>query len=46
MRSACCAASNSALLQELGYGIDLATEAESGQPVMADGRYVFIIERG
>ncbi|MBX3686389.1 MAG: DNA repair protein RecO [Rhodocyclaceae bacterium] len=35
-----------ALLQELGYGIDLATEAESGQPVMADGRYVFIIERG
>ena len=35
-----------ALLQELGYGIDLATEAESGQPVMADGRYVFIIECG
>jgi len=35
-----------ALLQELGYGIELAVEAGSGEPVQAGGRYVFIIERG
>lgn len=35
-----------ALLQELGYGVELDAESESGAPVRADGRYVFIIERG
>ncbi|MBX3679135.1 DNA repair protein RecO [Cognatazoarcus halotolerans] len=35
-----------ALLQELGYGIDLSVDADSGEPVKAGESYVFIIERG
>jgi DNA repair protein RecO (recombination protein O) len=34
------------LLRELGYGLDLATEAGSGAPVRAEGRYLYIIDRG
>lgn len=34
------------LLRELGYGLDLATEVESGTPVRAEGRYLYIIDRG
>ncbi len=34
-----------ALLQELGYGLPLDTDA-AGQPVRADAHYAYIIERG
>jgi len=34
------------LLRELGYGLDLATEADGGVPVRAEGRYLYIIDRG
>lgn len=34
------------LLQELGYGLDLGHEAESGEAVQEHLDYVFIIERG
>jgi DNA repair protein RecO (recombination protein O) len=34
------------LLRELGYGLDLETEAETGIPVRAEGRYLYIIDRG
>ena len=34
------------LLRELGYGLELDREAGSGQPVRADGQYVYLIERG
>lgn len=34
------------LLRELGYGLDLETEAGSGAPVRAEGRYLYIIDRG
>jgi DNA repair protein RecO (recombination protein O) len=34
------------LLQELGYALLLDREAGSGQPVQADGRYRYVIERG
>ncbi|NTV11419.1 MAG: DNA repair protein RecO [Zoogloea sp.] len=35
-----------ALLQELGYGMMLDQEADSGDPVRPEARYVYIIERG
>ncbi len=35
-----------ALLQDLGYEAGLDHEADSGQPVRPDGRYLYIIERG
>ncbi len=35
-----------ALLRELGYGVGLECEAESGVPVVATGRYVYIVEQG
>ena len=34
------------LLQELGYGLDLGNEADSGAPVQEGADYVFMIERG
>lgn len=34
------------LLRELGYGLALDREAESGRPVCADGRYIYQVERG
>jgi len=34
------------LLRELGYGLSLDREAESGNPVRADRQYVYLIERG
>lgn len=34
------------LLQELGYGLNLTHEAESGAPVQSGRRYRFIVERG
>lgn len=34
------------LLKELGYGLTLDIDVNSRQPVRADGRYAFIIERG
>lgn len=35
-----------ALLQALGYGVGLDAEADSGAPVAAAQRYLYIIERG
>lgn len=35
-----------ALLRELGYGVGLECEAESGVPVVATARYVYIVEQG
>lgn len=35
-----------ALLRELGYGLALDRVAGSNEPVRADGRYVYLIERG
>ncbi|ATE59780.1 DNA repair protein RecO [Thauera sinica] len=35
-----------ALLQELGYGVGLDTEGDGGGPVRADGRYIYVFERG
>lgn len=35
-----------ALLQELGYGIGLDTDMQSGEPVRADAAYAYIIEGG
>jgi DNA repair protein RecO (recombination protein O) len=35
-----------ALLRELGYGLSLDREAGSGTPVRAEGRYLYLIERG
>ena len=34
------------LLRELGYGLTLETDVETGQPVVADRQYAFLIERG
>lgn len=34
------------LLRELGYGLDLAAEADTGIPVRAEGRYIYVIDRG
>ncbi len=34
------------LLAELGYGLELAREAESGGPILAEARYAYIVERG
>lgn len=34
------------LLKELGYGLTLDIEVETGQPVVADGEYTYLIERG
>lgn len=34
------------LLGELGYAPTLDREADTGQPLRADGRYVFVVERG
>lgn len=34
------------LLRELGYGVGLESEAESGAPVEPAGRYVYIVEQG
>ncbi len=34
------------LLRELGYGLALDKEAGSGVPVRADGRYLYLLERG
>ncbi len=34
------------LLQELGYALELETEAESGRPVLADTVYRYVVERG
>lgn len=35
-----------ALLRELGYGLDLTTEAGSGRPVRAEDDYLYIIDQG
>lgn len=35
-----------AMLRELGYGLTLDVEAEAGEPVRAEARYAYIIERG
>jgi DNA repair protein RecO (recombination protein O) len=34
------------LLKELGYGLTLDVEVDSGRPVVAQGDYVYLIERG
>jgi DNA repair protein RecO (recombination protein O) len=34
------------LLRELGYGLSLDREADTGEPVRPDGRYVYLVERG
>jgi DNA repair protein RecO (recombination protein O) len=34
------------LLKELGYGLTLDREMETGQPVTAQGQYTYLIERG
>jgi DNA repair protein RecO (recombination protein O) len=34
------------LLRELGYGLALDRDAESGRPVQADRRYVYLLEKG
>jgi DNA repair protein RecO (recombination protein O) len=34
------------LLKELGYGLTLDREMETGQPVTAQGHYTYLIERG
>ena len=34
------------LLTELGYGLMLDREADTGKPISTQGRYVFIVERG
>lgn len=34
------------LLRELGYGLRLTTEADGGEPVRADGEYLYLTERG
>ncbi|WP_068805308.1 DNA repair protein RecO [Thauera phenolivorans] len=35
-----------ALLLELGYGVQLDTEAEGGEPIRPEANYLYIIERG
>jgi DNA repair protein RecO (recombination protein O) len=35
-----------ALLKELGYGLTLDVDVETGRPVEPEGRYAFLIERG
>lgn len=35
-----------ALLSELGYGVALAVQADSGEPVKAEDEYTFVVERG
>ncbi len=34
------------LLKELGYGLTLDVEMETGQPVVPEGEYTYLIERG
>jgi DNA repair protein RecO (recombination protein O) len=34
------------LLKELGYGLTLDVDVDSGRPVLPEGRYAFLIERG
>ena len=34
------------LLKELGYGLTLDVEVETGRPVVAEGEYTYLIERG
>jgi len=34
------------LLKELGYGLTLDVDMESGQPVVAEGEYTYLMERG
>ena len=34
------------LLKELGYGLTLDVEMETGLPVVAEGEYIYLIERG
>ena len=34
------------LLRELGYAITLDRDVENGQPIAAEGRYTYIVERG
>jgi len=34
------------LLQELGYALNLCTEAETGAPIKSDGRYTYFMQRG
>ena len=34
------------LLKELGYGLTLDVDMDSGRPVAAEGEYVYLIERG
>ncbi|HTY99740.1 MAG TPA: DNA repair protein RecO [Rhodocyclaceae bacterium] len=34
------------LLRELGYGLSLDREADTGEPVRPDGSYVYLVERG
>ena len=34
------------LLKELGYGLTLDVDMETGQPVVAEGEYAYLIERG
>lgn len=35
-----------ALLQELGYGLGLDAEGDSGEPIRPDGQYLYVVERG
>ncbi|MBI5110126.1 MAG: DNA repair protein RecO [Rhodocyclales bacterium] len=34
------------LLKELGYGLTLDVDVDTGRPVLPEGRYAFLIERG
>ncbi len=34
------------LLKELGYGLTLEVDVDTGRPVVPEGRYAFLIERG
>lgn len=34
------------LLKELGYGLTLDIDAETGAPIMADAQYCYLVERG
>lgn len=34
------------LLEELGYGLDFTTDAETGEPLAAEGRYLLLPESG
>jgi DNA repair protein RecO (recombination protein O) len=34
------------LLRELGYGLQLERDAETGEAIVAEGRYAYLVERG